>query len=350
MTNKNVLITGGAGFIGAHLVEHLLINTDWNLTIIDRLTYSGNLNRLAQMGCWEAEKHRIRFVYHDIRSAFVGKIREQVENNSGIDYIIHAAAETHVDNSIKDPAPFATSNVIGTMNMLDLARYLLPEKFIYVSTDEVYGPVEGGELHVEGEPHNPSNPYAASKSGAEAFCRAYYKSYGVPVIITNTMNNFGERQDIEKFIPKVIRAVDRGESIPIHCKLGEPSKTSVSTKQVVDALGFRPILDISSRCWLHARNHADALMFLLEEGQIGDRYNVVGEWATVLNITDMISKFMNKPGKIKYVDFHSTRPGHDMHYGLDGSKLKYLGWVPPFNLMESLQRTVEWALAHKEWM
>ena len=335
---KTVLLTGGCGFIGSHTVEHFLKNTDWKIRVLDRLNYAGNQNRLVQMDCWEKEKSRVEFVYHDFRSPFVGKILDQT-TQGGLDYIIHMGAETHVDRSIEDALPFAASNVIGTLNMLELARIAKPEKFIYVSTDEVYGAVDGEQLHKEGEVHNPSNPYAASKAGAESFCRSFFKTHGVPVVISNTMNNFGERQEVEKFIPKTIRAIHREEIVTLHCKFGKLTE-----------IGKRLVMEVSSRCWLHARNHADALLFLLDRGTPGECYNVVGEKATVKDIAEKIALFLNKPLKVRFEDFHSTRPGHDMHYGLDGTKMKELGWVPPFNLQESLDHTVTWTMNNKEWL
>jgi dTDP-glucose 4,6-dehydratase len=329
---KHVLLTGGVGFSGAHMVEHILKETDWTLTIIDRLTYAGNMNRLTQMDIWEKERQRVKFVYHDFRSPIIGNVREQVLSKHP-DYIVHAGAETHVDRSIECPTPFVESNVMGTVNMLELARTADPEKFIYISTDEVYGAVSN-HLHKEGEPHNPSNPYAASKSGAEAFCRAFAKTYAVPVIISNTMNLFGERQESEKFIPKTLRAIYLDQPVTIHCRL--QGKT---------------VMAVSSRCWLHARNQASGVLFLLEHGAVGECYNVVGEWAEVTTIAGKIANAMGKgPYKRKYIDFHTGRPGHDMAYGLDGTKMQKMGWVPPYSLDESLERTVKWTLQHVEWM
>lgn len=329
--NKHILLTGGAGFIGSHTVEEILTQTDMEVIIIDRLSYAGNLHRLAQMNCWEKEKPRVKFVYHDFRSKFPFFMKKIIGE---VDYIIHMGAETHVYNSFTQPVLFAQSNVIGTINMLELAKDIKPEKFVYVGTDEVYGAVIGNQLHKEGEPHRPSNPYAASKSGAEAFVHAYWKSFNVPVIFINTMNNFGERQDREKFIPKTIYNIFNENTIDIHC--------------AIDRRGN--ITDISSRCWIHARNHANALVYLLERGTIGERYNVVGERKNVEEIADMISETMNKKVDKNFIPFHSYSPGHDMHYGLDGTKMKELGWKPRFNLYDSLEKTVKWTLENSDWM
>jgi dTDP-glucose 4,6-dehydratase len=331
---KRLLLTGGAGFIGHHLVEHILRTTDWKITIVDRLTYSGDLNRLTDIECWEREKGRVNFVYHDLRAPLDPIYKHLFR----IDYVIHAAAESHVDNSIRNPRLFAESNVLGTVNMLELCRQIQPEKFIYVSTDEVYGPVSADmkDLHKEGEPHRPSNPYSASKSSGEDFCRAYHDTYGAPVMITNTMNNFGQRQDPEKFVPKTIISIYREEPVTLHCRKSADGEE---------------IFEVSSRCWLHARNHADGLLFLLNKGQSGEQYNITGTWAEVSTIAGMIANDMRHgPYKRNWEDFHSFRPGHDMHYGLDGTKMEKLGWVAPVDFRESLTDTVKWSMDHKKWL
>jgi len=332
---KRILLTGGAGFIGHHTVEHILKKTDWEIVILDRLTYAGNLNFLTDMVCWATEGHRVKFVYHDFRAPISETTKELI---GPVDYVVHMGAESHVDRSIEDPIPFAESNVIGTVNLLNYAREVKPDKFIYISTDEVYGPAyrdERGKLHLhkEGEAHKPSNPYSASKSGAEAFCYAFWNTYRTPVIISNTMNNFGERQNREKFLPRVMRAAIKGETLTLHCK-------KVGGK----------VVDISSRCWLHARNHADGILFLLEHGVPGERYNITGEWASVKDIADKVAKIVGKPITYKFEDFHSFRPGHDMHYGLDGTKMKNLGWTPPYSLDRSLETVVKWTIDHPIWL
>lgn len=328
--SRHVVITGGAGFVGAHCVEHLLKNTDWNITTVDRLTYAGNLSRLTDLDCWEKEKGRVEFVYHDFRAPLPANRLKQFFGK--VDYFIHMGAESHVDRSITNPVLFAESNVVGTVNMLETARALDVEKFVYVSTDEVYGP-SIDHLHKEGEPHKPGNPYSASKAAGEDFAYSFWNTYGLPVIITNTMNNFGERQDIEKFVPKTIRAIWRNEPVTIHVKI-ENGKT----------------VDISSRCWLHARNHADAIMFLLARGVPGERYNVTGERCNVFDFASRIGLFMKVNPSFVKEDFHSFRPGHDMHYGLDGTKLAELGWTEPVAMWWSLENTVNWYMNHKEWL
>jgi len=344
MEKKRVLLTGGVGFIGHHTVEHFLKKTSWDIVILDRLSYAGNQNFLTDMEVFQKPEYskRVSFVFHYFRAP----ISETTDALLGhIDYCIHMGAESHVDRSIDDPMSFAEANVIGTVNMLNWARgrweQKTLEKFLYVSTDEVYGPALNGHLHKEGEPHKPSNPYSASKSGAEAFCYAYWNTYGMPILITNTMNNFGERQHPEKFVAKTVKRLLNDEPMIVHCKKVETEEDG-EIKHV--------ITEISSRCWLHARNHADGLLFVLENGEYGQSYNITGEWADIEMMVKLIANILGVTPKMVFEDFHSFRPGHDMHYGLDGNKLKEMGWTPPYSLVESLTTTVEWMKSNKKWL
>lgn len=331
---KTLLLTGGAGFIGHHTVEHVLKNTNWNIIVLDSLNYAGNLNYIADIELLKKKeyKDRLRIIYHDLRAPISKTTRALLPER--INYLIHMAAESHVDNSIKNPAPFVYSNVVGTMNILDFAKEVYVDRFILVSTDEVYGPSINGHLHKEGEPHRPGNPYSASKSGAEALAYAYWNTYALPVIITNTMNNFGERQHPEKFVPKTIHSILTDNPVVVHCKKkGEE------------------VIDISSRCWLHARNHADALVYLLKKGFVGERYNITGEKYDVRDMVYFIGNILGVPDpKVSMEDFHSFRRGHDMHYGLDGTKLAGLGWEPPMDFSSSLEKTVLWFKDNKKWL
>lgn len=334
-----ILLTGGPGFIGHHTVEHILENTDFEIILVDRLNYAGNLNRITTSEIVNKNKSRVHWYYHDIRAAFAPEHIAYLKSKyPKVTHIINMAAETHVDNSITSPEPFIYTNFVGAFNMLELARRLEPETFIQISTDEVYGPAtmhEGHlQLHAEGEPHLPSNPYSATKAGAEDLAYSYWNTYGLPVMITNTMNNYGERQDKEKFVPKVIKGLLNRQPLTFHCKL-------------IDG----KVIDVSSRCWLHARNHADALLFLLEHGKCGKRYNVVGEWMPVDQLAKLIAQYLGITSFISnYVDFHSFRPGHDMHYGLDGLRMRLMGWQPPVSLETSLEKTVHWIMNNPEWI
>jgi dTDP-glucose 4,6-dehydratase len=331
---KRVLLTGGVGFIGHHTTEHLLKNTDWEIVILDRLNYAGNLNRLKDIEIWSKENARVTIVHHDLRAQMSPTTEKLIGH---FDYVIHMAAESHVDNSITNPILFADSNILGTVHLLDWLRKRnesdCPEKILYVSTDEVYGPVHGEELHKEGEPHQPSNPYSASKAGAEDFCFAFWNTYGLPILVSNTMNNFGERQDPEKFIPKTFLSIMKHEPVTLH------------VKKVNDH-----IVDISSRCWLHARNHADGILFLLKNGAPGEKYNIVGERKDVVQMAQMISDIVDTEWTPNFVDFHSFRRGHDMHYGLDGSKMSKMGWNPPVDLFHSMEKTILWMAEHPIWL
>jgi dTDP-glucose 4,6-dehydratase len=329
---STALITGGAGFIGSHIVEHLCRNTDWNIIIIDRLNYAGRLDRL--LPCCAKHEHfncrdnpRVRFEFFDFRAAFPDWLLERL---GGVDYIIHAGAETHVENSLHRPGSFVESNVVGTFNMLEAARRIPGlKKFVYVSTDEVHGPAPGGVDFREDAPMNPSNPYSATKAGAEALVLAWAKCYQLPAIITRTMNNFGERQHPEKFIPMCIKKVLSREDITIH---GRGTQSG-------------------SRKWLHARNHADAILFLLRRDTgPGEIFHVAGLEQTNLAIAQRVSAICAKGLRYKLVDFHASRPGHDLRYSLDDSKLRGLGWVPPVDFAASFEQAVRWTLEHPEWL
>lgn len=327
-----VLITGGSGFIGHHVVEHILKNTDWKIVVLDRLDTSGNLNRLTDIECFDRE--RVKFVWHDLKAP----INEQVEAFIGpVDYILHLAAGSHVDRSIDDPMLFVQDNVVGTTNLLLYAKKVNPKKIVYFSTDEVFGAAPEGVDYKEWDRFNPGNPYSASKAGGESMCDAFANTYKMPIITTHTMNVFGERQHPEKFIPKIIKSVLSGVSMTIHAN---QDRTRAG-----------------SRFYIHARNVASVLLWLLENGKCLDgsgtqgKYNIVGEKElNNLELAQMIAEIMGKELKYELVDFHSSRPGHDLRYALDGSLLKSEGWEYPSNLEESLKRTIEWTLKHPEWL
>lgn len=321
---KSVLITGGAGFCGAHICEHFLVNTDWDVIVLDRLSYAGSLARLADLRMSYPE--RLKVVFHDFRAQYPTSVLHSLRD---VRWIIHNGAETHVDRSLIDAEPFVASNVTGTMWTLEAARRLNIERFVHISTDEVFGPAPDGIDFKETDTLKPSNPYSASKAGAEALAFSYWNSHKLPVTITRTMNLFGERQHPEKFIPMTIGKVLRGEMVNIH------------------GAG----LTIGSRKWLHARNQADALLFLLTKTEIsGETYHIGGEERTNLQIAELIADYLGQALNYRVADSH--RPGHDSRYSLDDSKLKALGWKAPVNFCDSLLKTVEWS-AHpdnKYWL
>lgn len=326
-----VLITGLAGFIAHHIAEDILKNTDWEIVGLDRLDISGNLNRLTDIEIWPKEKHRVRFVWHDLKAA----VNEHISHEIGdIDIILHIAASTHVDRSIENPMEFVMNNVVATTNLLEYARKLPDlKKFLYFSTDEIFGPAPKGIKYKEWDRYNSGNPYAASKAGGEEMCLAFANTFKLPVLITHTMNVFGERQHHEKFIPMTIKKVLKGETVIIHAN---KNKTKAG-----------------SRFYIHARNVAAATRFVLDNGEIGEKYNIVGEKEVDnLALARFIAKVLKKPLKYEMVDFHSSRPGHDLRYALDGTKLKKMGWKLPKNFYRSMEKTILWNLKpqYKKWI
>ena len=323
--------------MGTIFSEAILKETDWEIVGLDCLTYAGNLNRLSDIDIWEKEKHRVKFVWHDFRA----ELNEEIRNEIGeVDYILHLGAESHVDRSIENPRPFVMSNVVGTMNMLEYAKTLLNlKKFLYFSTDEVFGPAVNVNHFAEEGRHAPGNPYSAAKAGAEDLCLAYANTYGLPIVITNTMNIFGQRQHSEKFIPIVIRRTLNGEMVQIHAT---PDLSKVG-----------------SRFYLHARNAWKAIRFVLEETDeflkvkepTRGRFNIVGDREIDnLTLAQFIANVIGKPLKYEKIDFHGSRPGHDIRYGLCGEKLAKLGFKYPQTFEESLTKTIKWTLEHPKWL
>jgi dTDP-glucose 4,6-dehydratase len=326
---KTIVLTGGCGFIGHHFAEFVHKNTDWNIIIIDKLSYASmGLNRLRNNELLHSKRIKI-FTIDLCNELSDGVVKEIGED---INYIVHMAAETHVDNSIKEPMKVITNNVNSTVNLLEWARTLKNlEIFFYFSTDEVFGPALGDTLYKEWDRHRPTNPYSASKSAAENICIAYDNTYNIPLMSVNVMNAFGERQHVEKFIPLAIKKILNDEMVYIH---SYPDKKESGT-----------------RFYIHAQNIASAVLFLIKNGKIGEKYNISGEKeVSNLELAQLIAETVGKELKYEMIDFHSSRPGHDLRYGLDGSKIYNLGWNPKFNFKESLRKTVRWTLENLEWL
>ena len=331
-----LLLTGGAGFIGAHFVEGLLKETDWEIVILDGLNYAGNPNRLTAIDVWENEKHRVKFVWWDLRSEIPFSIEKEIGK---VDYVLHLAAETHVDRSIQNPKNFILTNILGTYHLLEYLKiHSEIKKFVYFSTDEVYGPITEGTFKEDAR-HAPGNPYSATKAGSEDLCLAYANTYKLPIVITNTMNVFGQKQHPEKFIPLVLRKVLNGETVTIH---SDQTKTKAGI-----------------RFYIHARNVLKAILFILEKNDetievknpSKGRFNIVGEKEIDnLTLAKMVAGIVGKELKYEMVDFHSSRPGHDLRYGLDGSKLKSMGFEYPQSFEQTLKNTINWTLQHKDWL
>jgi dTDP-glucose 4,6-dehydratase len=337
---KKILITGGAGFIAHHLIGQVLKRTDWEIVTVDRLDYSGNLNRLADLlqDYTPAERKRVRTIYHDLKAEFNPMLLADIGK---VDIIAHLAAGSHVDRSIERPMEFVMDNVVGTCNVLEMARKQDNlERFLYFSTDEVFGPAPEGVKYDEYDRYNCTNPYSASKAGGEELAVAFQNTYNMPIYITHTMNVFGQRQHPEKFIPLCIRKARDGEVVTIH---------SDATKTIP-----------GSRHYIHAEDVADATLFLLENKYTLDisnntgikcpKFNICG--ATELNnleLAQMIADAQGKELKYEFMDFHSSRPGHDLRYALSGQRLANMGWTPQ-PVEDRINEVVQWTLDNTRWL
>tara|TARA_B100000700_G_scaffold308173_1_gene385504 strand:+ start:373 stop:1365 length:993 start_codon:yes stop_codon:yes gene_type:complete len=330
MLKNKILITGGAGFIGHHIIRKLLLSTNSNIISLDRLDYSGSYNRINQIISENKNwQKRLKIIWHDLKAEINPMIKKQIGNP---DIVLHVAAASHVDRSIKDPMSFVLDNVVGTTNILEFAKNNKKiKKFLYFSTDEVFGPATKKTKFKEDDRYKSGNPYAASKAGGEEMCVAYANTYKLPVIITHTMNVFGERQHPEKFIPKIIKSLINKKSITIHSNKNRTLP--------------------GSRFYIHAGDVAEAIIFLLDKGKVGEKYNVVGKKEiNNLELAKIIAKYLNKKLIYKMVDFHSSRPGHDLRYALDGKKLKKLGWEPKKDVVKRIKQTVDWTINNRDWL
>lgn len=324
----HVLVTGGAGFIGSHLIEHIIRTTEWTVVCVDKLSYATKgWKRLQESNCYYSP--RMKCLTWDLEAPFS---EGMIEELGDVNLIIHMAAETHVDRSISDPVAVVRNNVMSTLHVLEYARTLRNlQMFQYFSTDEVFGPANNGQCFKEWDRHRPTNPYSASKAASEDICLSYHNTYKVPLVITNLMNVYGERQYVEKFIPLVIKKLSKDEVIDIHTE--SDGVTS------------------GSRYYIHARNVASAVLFILEKGASGEKYNITGECrVNNLELAQKIAGIMGKELKYNLVPNHENRPGHDPHYALDGSKLFAMGWQPPVDFDHSLEKTVKWTLQHPQWL
>jgi dTDP-glucose 4,6-dehydratase len=343
--SKRILVTGGAGFVGSHFVEHTLTKRpDWKIELICNFSEGGVAERLTKVPriAQGIEEKKVTVHISDLERPLSKYL---VERLRGVDLIANYASNSHVDRSLVEPASFFEGNIRLVLNMLELAREIKPKVFLQVSTDEVYGPAHGDHRHKEWETIAPSNPYSASKAAQEAAVFTWWRAYGVPVIITNTMNIVGERQDSEKFVPMTLKKILNDEVVTIHALRRDASWI------------------VGSRYYLHARNQADACLFLLEhfekdfpfytyqQNEKPPRYHVVGDYeVNNLVLAQAIAVSAGRELRYEFMDAHSARPGHDLRYALDGSKIVALGWKPPVPFWESLDRLVKWTIQHPEWL
>ena len=341
--SEKVLVTGGAGFIGHILIKYLLDNTDYEVISIDRLDYSGNLNRFSHMlnDYDDSTKKRVNIIYHDLKSEINNLIDSQIRD---VKHIFHLAASSHVDRSIEDPMTFVYDNVVATANVLNYSRNLNHlENFVYFSTDEVFGPAPDSVNFKEWDRYNSTNPYSASKAGGEELAIAFENTYDVPVIITHTMNVFGERQHPEKYIPNTLWKLKKGEKVLIH---SDSSKTKPG-----------------SRHYIYAEDVARAVMFIVEnkEKLTNKKEDIYGAKCLKVNIpgaqelsnlevAQLISKYSGFELDFQLVDFHSSRPGHDLRYALDDTFIKSLGWDHKYSIDDSFEKLVHWFLDNPEWL
>jgi dTDP-glucose 4,6-dehydratase len=308
-----VLITGGAGFIGANFVRFLLEHRpDWQITVLDKLTYAGRLENLKDV------KNRIRFIRGDITKDWdVKNALRDVES------VINFAAETHVDTSIKTPEVFVQTNVIGTFKLLEFARKSNVKNFVQISTDEVYGSTKRGKFS-EDFKLDPSSPYSASKAAADMLCNSYFKTYGFDVKITRSSNNYGPFQFPEKLIPKTIVRALRNERVPVYG----------SGKNVRD--------------WMFVEDNCSGILAVHENGKAGEVYNIgAGQDRTNIEIVKTVLKVFGKPEDL--IEFVADRPGHDFRYALDIAKAKKLGWKSAVRFEEGIRKTVDWYLQNRWW-
>lgn len=330
MQSKVALVTGGAGFIGHHLIQHIFKTTDWQVVCLDRLDTSGNLNRLSEI--LNNDKNifsRFKFIFHDLKAEINSQLAKQIGSPN---YIFHLAASSHVDRSIQDPLSFVMDNVVGTCNLFNFLRQLDNLEYVQnFSTDEVFGDAKPNQYFNEWDVHRPKNPYSATKSGAESLGIAFHNTYKLPVVTTNCMNVFGERQHPEKFLPNCIKKLLHDEIVLIHSYPGCAKS--------------------GTRFYVHARNVADVSLFLVFNGVWGEKYNLVGQKeVSNLELAQMVAKYMNKELKYEMVDFHSNRPGHDLRYALKDNKLVHLQYEYPIDFETSLRKTIEWTLENKRWL
>jgi len=315
-----ILITGASGLVGSHVLKHLLKTTDAEFICPCSWEHKGNPMNVPK-------DDRVKVITHDLNSQFCD---EMIKSFGEVDIILNIASDSHVDRSITDPVPFVRNNVNVALTMLELARKLKPKLFLQFSTDEVYGSVPDNYNSMEWDAIVPSNPYSASKAAQEALAISYWRTYGVPVIITNTMNVYSSTQDWEKFIPLCVKRIVEGEEIKIHAY---PDKKRAGT-----------------RFYIHADSVAEALKFIIDKVPAKlyptvdrpERINVVGEVEIDnLALALEIGKTLDKEVKYELVDFHSARSGHDLRYALSGEKLAKLGWKPSLNFKEKLALTVQ---------
>jgi dTDP-glucose 4,6-dehydratase len=333
MTKKSILITGGAGFIGSHVVRLFVQKyPDYQIYNLDKLTYAGNLKNLTDI----ENAPNYTFIKADLVDA---ESIHDLFQKYGFDGVIHLAAESHVDRSISNPMEFVMTNVVGTVNLLNAAKNAWKENFneklfYHVSTDEVYGSLHDGGFFLETTSYDPQSPYSASKASSDHFVRAYHNTYKIPVVISNCSNNYGPNQFPEKLIPLFINNIRHYKALPVYGK-GE-----------------------NVRDWLYVVDHARAIDLVFHKGKVGETYNIGGfnEW-TNIDLIKVICGTMDKklgrePGtSAQLITYVTDRAGHDLRYAIDANKImNELGWEPSLQFEEGIEKTIDWYLSNQQWM
>lgn len=319
---KNILVTGAAGFIGSNFAEFMVNKyPNYNIVVFDKLTYAGNMDNLKKV------QDKITFVQGDICD--LEKVTETFEKYN-IDAVVHFAAESHVDNSIKTPFVFTQTNVIGTHTLLEVAKRIWgegsPNKFVHISTDEVYGTLGEEGYFTEKSPIQPNSPYSASKAGSDLVALAYHETFKMNVSVTNCSNNYGPYQHNEKLIPHMIKLALNDEKLPVYGQ------------------------GLNIRDWLYVEDHCEAIDLVLHNGKAGERYNIGGHnEKRNIEIVKLILKHLNKPESL--ITYVEDRKGHDYRYAIDPTKIKNeLGWEPKTKFEDGIIKTIDWYLENKDWL
>jgi len=342
---KSILVTGGAGFIGSNFIRYLFKQTEFEGRIVnvDKLTYAGNLENLREV---ENELGKDRYFFEKADIVDFNRIKEIFQKYK-VDTVVNFAAESHVDRSIFGPKDFMQTNIMGTFNLLEVARQYWQEKdkdkdkdnkgevlFHHISTDEVYGSAKEGEYFYESSPYQPNSPYSASKASSDHLVRAYYQTYGLPVTISNCSNNYGPYQFPEKLIPLMILNILEEKTLPVY---GDGKNV---------------------RDWLYVEDHCSAIWEILNKGRVGETYNIGGEneWENIKLVNFLCEKVAKIKGKDrdyykKLINFVKDRPGHDRRYAINCDKIKQeLGWRQRFNFEKGLDTTIKWYINHQDWV
>ena len=340
--SKSILITGGAGFIGHQVVKEIIASSDWNIYLVDRLSYAGNLNRINEIieeSNNEARK-RIKFIYHDLKAPLNNQVLKQIES---VNVVLHIGASSHVNKSIQDPSVFIQDNIVGTFNILEASKKLENlELFYYFSTDEVFGPSDDKLKFKEWDRYNSKNPYSATKAAGEELTIAYNNTYSIPSLITHCCNVYGIRQNSEKFIPNTIKKILNREKVIVHTDMND---------------------EPGSRYYLYNNDLSKSVIYLInnyqtirniaytEQKKSPPKINISGEsHISNLEIVQLIGSFLNKEFNYILENNDPERPGHDLKYGLDLSLIKKIGGHYDTEFQVGLKKTVDWYTKNKHWL